>query len=116
MIITAISDTHCEFPKLPGGDLLIHAGDFSRKGREHEVKDFMSYLTDQLKNYENIIFCAGNHELTFERNPSLVHSWISPFLSKRLIYLQEEEITIQGFKVYAAPQTPLFFFVGFQCS
>ena len=63
MRITHISDTHNKHKqlngKLPGGDLLIHSGDFTSIGREHEVKNFINWLNLQ-NNYTYKIFIAGN--------------------------------------------------------
>jgi predicted phosphodiesterase len=108
MLITAISDTHNTYPELPGGDLLLHAGDFSSRGRKDEVMNFMEYLQKQTKKYSYVVFCAGNHELTFQDTPGQARAWIAPYLSDRLVYLQEKSVSILGFKIYAAPHTPWF--------
>ncbi len=67
--ITHISDTHNKHKqlngKLPGGDLLIHSGDFTSIGREHEVEGFIKWF-NEIDNYTNKVFIAGNHDLTFE--------------------------------------------------
>jgi len=107
MLVTAISDTHCQFPELPGGDLLLHAGDFTWKGRREEVMATIDYFKKQLAIYRHIVFIAGNHELTFERKDQR-DMFIKEHLSDRLIYLQENEVIIDGFKIYGAPQQPEF--------
>ena len=40
--VVCISDTHCKHwdINLPKGDVLIHAGDFTLKGTENEIKNF----------------------------------------------------------------------------
>ena len=44
MKLTIISDTHNHHKRitddLPGGDLLIHAGDLSSMGYQHEIENF----------------------------------------------------------------------------
>jgi Icc-related predicted phosphoesterase len=106
---TAISDTHCKFPlDLPGGDLLVHAGDFTYRGRESEVKPFLSWYNEQLAIYTNVVFIAGNHERTFEANPGAVKEWLSPYLSDRFIYLEHQSVTIDGFNIFGFPSTPSF--------
>lgn len=46
MKLSIISDTHNKHKHvtgdLPGGDLLIHAGDLSSMGYEHEIREFLS--------------------------------------------------------------------------
>ena len=47
MKISIISDTHGKHKHihqdLPGGDLLIHAGDISSMGYEHEITEFAKW-------------------------------------------------------------------------
>ena len=60
--ITFISDTHTKHNQitkdLPGGDILIHAGDMSSMGYKHEIENFCKWF-DGLDNYDNKIFIAG---------------------------------------------------------
>lgn len=67
--IVIISDTHGlhrDLPfKLPRGDILIHAGDFSNTGTEKDIKDFTEWFTSQP--HFRKVFIAGNHELTLDR-------------------------------------------------
>lgn len=55
--------------KIPAGDVLIHAGDFTNYGRFVEVEKFANFLKtlDDKFRYKCVI--AGNHELTFETRP-----------------------------------------------
>jgi Icc-related predicted phosphoesterase len=68
MIITLISDTHNKHKQitedLPGGDILIHAGDISSMGYKHEIEDFCKWF-DGLPNYDLKVFIAGNHDWGF---------------------------------------------------
>ncbi len=51
MRITHISDTHNKHNKLngklPGGNILIHSGDFTSIGRKHEVEGFIKWFAKQ---------------------------------------------------------------------
>jgi predicted phosphodiesterase len=73
MIITFISDTHtkhryCELD-LPGGDLLIHAGDLMNSGHdENDVWEFLDWF-DKQEQYKSHVFIAGNHDRFFENKP-----------------------------------------------
>ena len=68
MKITFLSDTHNKHKylndDLPGGDLLIHAGDLSSMGYKHEIQSFCGWY-DKLNNYDHKVFIAGNHDWGF---------------------------------------------------
>ena len=68
MKITFISDSHNKHKEitqdLPGGDLLIHAGDISSMGHKHEIQQFCKWF-DSLTNYTSVVFIAGNHDFGF---------------------------------------------------
>lgn len=65
MKITFISDTHSKHNQvtssLPGGDVLIHAGDISNRGYRTEIQDFIKWFST-IENYTHKIFIAGNHD------------------------------------------------------
>lgn len=42
--IVCISDTHNQTPKLPKGDVLIHAGDLTNQGSYSELKKSVEWL------------------------------------------------------------------------
>ena len=67
MKIVAISATHSRHRnlKLPKGDVLVHAGDVSYRGREDEVRDFVDWFAS--RPHPHKIFIAGNHDFYFER-------------------------------------------------
>ena len=69
MLLTIISDTHNKHKHitgdLPGGDLLLHAGDLSSMGYEHEIREFASWY-NKLNDYGHKVFIAGNHDWGFQ--------------------------------------------------
>ena len=72
MKITFISDTHTLHNELdgqlPGGNLLIHAGDIMNSGhKKQEIHDFCKWFESQ--DYKYKIFIAGNHDKMFEGHP-----------------------------------------------
>jgi Icc-related predicted phosphoesterase len=106
--ITFISDTHSKHayctPDLPGGDILIHSGDMSSMGYEHELYAFLKWFSKQ--KYEHKVFIAGNHDWIFERNPVRAQEILSDFAD--VIYLQDSSVELMGLKIYGSPWQPAF--------
>jgi hypothetical protein len=133
--ITHISDTHNKHNQLngllPGGDLLIHSGDISSLGRKSEVERFVKWFND-IDNYTNKVFIAGNHDMTFDREillrDKLAHfegrteydtecaegkpEWLNELLAVELNpgvwYLENSDVIIDGLKIWGSPITPSF--------
>lgn len=63
-----MSDTHGRHRdlELPTGDILIHAGDITHFGKEHQLNDFNSWLGEL--QYTAKIVVAGNHECNNDIN------------------------------------------------
>lgn len=55
--IVCISDTHNQTPKLPRGDVLIHAGDLTNQGSYSELKKAVNWLERQ--EFEAMVVVAG---------------------------------------------------------
>ena len=123
MRITVISDTHTRhglipMEDLPGGDLLIHAGDIMNSGyNKNDILDFCTWF-HSLDQYENKVFIAGNHDRMFENHPEEVEELINPYLN--IDYLQDDEFVIYGdgpegnspndnIRIYGSPWQPEFY-------
>lgn len=104
MRLVLISDTHNQQRslRLPAGDALVHAGDFTMLGTEAEVREFGEWLGEQT--YEHKILIAGNHDFLFEREPALARS----LLPADVHYLFESEVTIGAMRFWGAPWQPWF--------
>ncbi len=104
MKIVCLSDTHGKHAQLqvPEGDILIHAGDFTKRGLIGEVQQFNDWLTTQPHKHKIVI--AGNHDFLFEQNPALAQS-----LLNEAMYLEDEFVEIEGIKFWGSPITPWFF-------
>jgi Icc-related predicted phosphoesterase len=110
MKITTISDTHSLHRQLdlPGGDILIHAGDVCNRGTAAEALDFMNWFSNQ--NYAYKIFIAGNHDFYFENEPI---GSIQSLLPESVFYLNDLGITIEGVSFWGSPITPEFHNMAF---
>ncbi len=80
MRITFISDSHNKHNLLngflPGGDLLIHAGDISSRGYTHEIENFAKWY-DKIDNYDSKVFICGNHDFGFQDDAEKVGARIT---------------------------------------
>jgi Icc-related predicted phosphoesterase len=109
--LTFISDTHNKHSlitedDLKGGDILIHSGDISSMGYEHEIRRFLKWFSG-LNQFKHKIFIAGNHDWMFERNSLLAKEILKEY--PNIIYLQDSSVTIDGIKIYCSPWQPTFY-------
>lgn len=123
MRITVLSDTHTRqglipMEDLPGGDLLLHAGDIMNSGyNKNDIWDFCHWF-QSLKQYEDKVFIAGNHDRMFQNHPKDVKEWLDKF--GNIIYLQDDDFVIYGdgpngdmpennIRIYGSPWQPEFY-------
>jgi len=114
MIITLISDTHGKHNQitqdLPGGNLIIHAGDISSMGHQHEVQQFCKWFNN-VDNYDHKIFIAGNHDWGFQNNTEKIMEIVNSY--KTVDYIQDETIQVNNddkmINVYGSPWQPEFY-------
>jgi Icc-related predicted phosphoesterase len=118
MRITFISDTHTKERnlRLPGGDVLIHAGDIMNSGwNYHDIHDFLKWF--QKQNYDELIFIAGNHDRKFETDPLDVKSILEQY--PLVTYLEDDWVivgdgdphdpNVKTAKIYGSPWQPEFY-------
>mmetsp|Transcript_3017 Transcript_3017/g.6360 ORF Transcript_3017/g.6360 Transcript_3017/m.6360 type:complete len:318 (+) Transcript_3017:124-1077(+) len=132
----AISDTHGLHSKpvsavtienLPEGDVLLHAGDFSNVGSKKDLDNFLDFLSAAERKYSDVIFIAGNHDLSldtefynrhwqrFHRSKlpdDTVPLWFETLRRRcpKTKYLQDSSCTtsVGGLTVYGSPWQPEF--------
>jgi Icc-related predicted phosphoesterase len=125
--IIAISDTHCrhrqikafkdfdiilnESKKPLNGDIIIHAGDALNHGTLVEFNDFIDWFSKL--DFTHKIYVPGNHDMIAETDTALVRQMCK---ERRVILLIDEEVVIDGVKMYGSPQTPYFNNWSFNCA
>lgn len=104
MKIITISDTHGLHPsmKIPAGDILVHAGDLTRHGTLDDVQEFNDFLGTLP--HPHMIVIAGNHDFCFESDRVACEKILT-----NCIYLQDQEVIIDGVKFYGSPWQPWFY-------
>ena len=118
MRITVLSDTHTRhglipMEDLPGGDLLLHAGDIMNSGyNKNDILDFCTWF-HSLEQYDKRIFIAGNHDRMFENHPEGVEELVNIYFD--IDYLQDEGYDLYDLntdtstKIYGSPWQPEFY-------
>lgn len=104
MRLVCMSDTHGRHERLsvPEGDVLIHAGDLTGRGKAHEVEAAVEWLLDHPHPHKVLI--AGNHDWLFQREPALART-----LVQSLHYLEDSGCEIEGVKFWGSPWQPWFY-------
>jgi Icc-related predicted phosphoesterase len=109
MRIWHISDTHTFHTMLEVPtdiDMVIFSGDCSNPkdpfANEPEVRDFIDWYSTLPVKHK--IFVAGNHDTSIEKR--LVTKY--DFMNAGIIYLENEDVIIDGIKIFGSPHTPTF--------
>jgi len=117
--IVCISDTHnlTDNLILPEGDILLHAGDFTKLGKKSEVQHFINFMKKLKFKYKVII--AGNHDICFDNNKFKLKAkklseldvakedLFTPEEAKQMlsdfIYLENSGVEILGIRIFGSP-------------
>ncbi|KAF2837958.1 Metallo-dependent phosphatase [Patellaria atrata CBS 101060] len=122
-----ISDTHNQRPKLPKGDVFIHAGDLSNQGSLSELRKTVEWIEGS--DFDKKIVIAGNHDITLDaafykehgayfhnQHPQDPAECLKLFTeSSSITYLNHESTTVRltsadgphtEFKVFGSPYSP----------
>jgi predicted phosphohydrolase len=103
MDLVILGDSHEQHRgvEVPAGDLLIFTGDFTMFSKHlSAIEDFNDWLGELPHPWKLVI--PGNHEFFLESDAGR-RSLIS-----NATVLIDEEITIDGLKIYGSPMTPLY--------
>lgn len=104
MRIGLISDTHMRHASItiPDVDVLVHAGDFTRRGRTEEAEAFMAWFAAQPGEK---VLVAGNHDHCSEYRADEMRARAA---RHGVTYLVDEVATVKGLRVFGSPITPAF--------
>lgn len=112
LVAVILSDTHGDHRKVevPEGDIFIHCGD-SLKGSLHNPEDALFELNEWLGSlpHRYKILIGGNHDFLLESKGKEVQKYFT-----HAIYLQDQAVEIEGWKIYGSPFTPKFGIWAFQ--
>jgi len=102
MRLILMSDTHNEHAslKVPEGDVLIHAGDFTVRGTPEEQEGFLDWFC-ALPHWRKVLI-SGNHD-TY----SATKEGFQDLLSRNIYYLLDSLVEIDGVTFYGTPHVPV---------
>lgn len=103
--VVCISDTHGRHARLrlPAADLLVHAGDATRRGSFGELEATFDWMARQAVPHR--VFVAGNHDRCCERQPERTRAAAA---ERGIVYLCDQSATVAGLTVWGSPVTPRF--------
>lgn len=115
MKLAIISDTHTKHEAIhvPKCDILIHCGDYTNRGSNYDVKDFLSWFVEQ--DAKHFILIHGNHDIQADPkfNPKIAKGegeWPSIMsLFPEVNLLENSGCEINGVKFWGSAVTPWFF-------
>lgn len=88
----------------PKADVLTISGDLTIGGKIEELVAFRRWLVAQPQKHKVII--AGNHDFCFQDKRSIEAQTIMG--GDGIVYLQDQEVTIDGVRFYGSPWQPWF--------
>jgi Icc-related predicted phosphoesterase len=101
--IVCVSDTHARhrLTAVPGGDVLVHAGDLTRRGKLEDVEEFDRWL-GTLPHPVKVVIC-GNHDFCFQDRPAEARA-----LVRNATYLEDSGCEAGGLTFWGSPWQPWF--------
>lgn len=86
--------------------MLLHAGDFTNRGKTMEVTAFSHWVEEVADEYDykEVVVTPGNHDFLFERDYNFAKSCLS-----HATVLNQTTVTIDGVTIYGEPRTTWFY-------
>jgi Icc-related predicted phosphoesterase len=108
MRLVMLSDTHSfhEQITVPEGDVLIHAGDLTMRGKLREFQDVAEWL-DKLPHKHKLVI-GGNHDWCLEAFMKEGREDVVQDILNSSFYLRDSSINIDGINFHGSPWTPEF--------
>ena len=105
MKLALLSDTHMRHRSIavPEVDVVVHAGDFSRRGTRDEALAFLRWFSALPAGAK--VLTAGNHEYWAEADPAGMRALAR---AHGVTYLEGEAADVAGLRVWGSPITPTF--------
>jgi Icc-related predicted phosphoesterase len=107
MKLCIISDTHMKhkFVNLKNyeADVLVHCGDMTGNGGSGAMTQFFKWFGSH-DQFKHKICIAGNHDWIFEKTNLLGRKLVPD----NVVYLEDEEVVIDGVKFYGSPVQKIF--------
>ncbi len=103
LTVVAMGDSHGHHylvEDIPDGDVLIHTGDFTRRGSRDNVDEFAEWFYSQPHKHKIVI--AGNHDWALQKYPGYGNVFTQ---TGGIDYLEDSGIEIDGFKFWGSPWT-----------
>ena len=109
MKIIIISDTHGLHNNIdiPDGDILIHGGDITGRGKLNDVREFNDFLGSLPHKHKIVI--AGNHDFCIENSKKESINQLT-----NCIYLEDSGLELAGIRFWGSPWQPWFHDWAFQ--
>lgn len=103
--IVHISDTHGyhEEIDIPGGDILVHTGDYARGSKKFETEMFIEWMSEFPHKHK--ILVPGNHDWFMERLKNEEDD-IDP---KGIHILMDSSLELEGYLFHGNSYQPIFF-------
>jgi predicted phosphodiesterase len=101
--LVCLSDTHNRHDHLrvPDGDVLLHAGDFTGRGTPREIAAFGAFLA-RLPHRSKVVI-AGNHDFLFQDESERARELLGD-----VTYLEDSPAEVAGLRVWGSPWQPWF--------
>ena len=105
LTLVCVSDTHGdhEAVTLPGGDVLVHAGDITAHGTESDLLRFLEWFGT--RDFSHRLFVAGNHDGFLERDAGRAARLAR---EAGVTWLNDSGVTLEGVAFWGSPITPRF--------
>jgi predicted phosphodiesterase len=101
--LVLLSDTHSKHGRIavPAGDVLIHAGDSTKRGTPEQLREVAEFIAAQPHAHKIVI--AGNHDFGLQHDPALGRALFGD------AYLCDAEAVLGGVRVWGSPWQPWFY-------